>query len=120
MLKQCIHNSYEKLGRHTETYKHFSFVVQRNSILSSGTNRRVAHDVIYPRQTYHSEYVAWMRGHRRIDARKPWYMVNVRIGNDLSIRMSKPCSVCENFLHSVGCERVEYTIDPRNVGCLKL
>ncbi len=120
MLKQCVQHSYEKLHRHTEVYKHFSFLVQRGTILSSGTNRRVSHDVIYPRQTYHSEYVAWMRGHRRIDRRKPWYMLNVRIGNDMALRLSKPCPICQNFLTSVGCERVEYTIDERNAGCLTL
>ncbi len=120
MLKQCVHQSYEKLSSHTEVYKHFSFLIQRNTILSIGTNRRVSHDVMYPRQTYHSEYVAWTRGHRRINSRKPWYLINVRIGNDMSVRMSKPCAICENFLTSVGCKEVIYTIDERTSACLKL
>lgn len=120
MLKQCIHNSYEKLDSHGEVYKHFSYVIQRNTILSAGTNCRVSHKVMYPRQTFHSEYVAWRRGHRRIDSRKPWYMVNVRIGNDLSVRLSKPCAICQNFLTSVGCKEVIYTVDERSSLCLRL
>lgn len=120
MLKQCIHQSYEKVSSHAEVYKHYSYVIQRNQILGIGTNCKISHDTIYPRQTYHSEYVAWRRGHRRIDSRKPWYMVNIRIGNDMAIRMSKPCKVCENFLCSVGCRQVIYTIDERTTACLKL
>ena len=120
MLKHCIHQSYEKFAKHTEVYKHYSYLIQRNTILAVGSNRRVNHACMYPRQTFHSEYVAWNRGHRRIDGRKSWYMVNVRIGNDLSVRMSKPCAICEGFLKSVGCSEVIYTVGPKEDACLKL
>ena len=120
MLKQCVHQSYEKLHSHTEVYKHFSFLIQRNTILSSGTNRRVSHNVMYPRQTYHSEYVAYRRGYRRLATRAPWYLINVRIGNDLNVHLSKPCIVCQRFLTAVDCRHVIYTIDERTSACLRL
>ena len=120
MLNHCIKLSYEKLESCTEKFRHFSFVIQRNEILSVGCNRRVSHDVIYPRQTYHSEYVAYHRGRRRIDARKPWAIVNVRIGNDLHIHLSKPCPTCQRFLACVGCSKVIYTIDERTTACMRL
>src|ERR1043165_37622 len=116
MLKQCIHRAYQKVSLHTEKFRHFSYLIQGNEILSVGTNKQINHTCLYPRQTYHSEFVAWMRGRKRINIRKPWYMINIRIGKDMGLRISKPCPICESLLRSAGCSKVIYTIDERNEG----
>jgi len=120
LLKMCVRLSYDKVGTHPENKKHFSFIIQRNTVLAVGSNCRVEHDCIYPLRTYHSEYVAWKRGARRIDTRKPWYIINVRIGRDMAIHLSKPCTICQHLLKSVGCSRVVYTIDERTSACMRL
>lgn len=120
VLKECIHKAYQKVGLHTEKFRHFSYLIQGNVILSSGMNKQINHTCIYPRQTYHAEFVAWMRGRKRTNIRKPWYMINVRIGKDMALRTSKPCHICESLLYSAGCSKVIYTINKETEGCLHL
>jgi len=93
-------------------------MIQGNEVLSVGTNRQINHPCIYPRQTYHAEFVAWQRGRKRINVRKPWHMINVRIGKDMLLHISKPCHICESLLRSAGCSKVIYTIDERTTSCL--
>jgi deoxycytidylate deaminase len=120
MLKECILKSYQKVDLHTEKFRHFSYLIQGNTMLSKGTNCKINHTCIYPRNTYHAEFVAWMRGRKRINIRKPWYMINVRISKDMSLRDSKPCEICESLLSSAGCSKVIYTINKETEGCLHL
>ena len=120
LVNTCIQKAFWNIEQHLERFRHYSFVIQGNEILAMGRNCQVDHNTIYPRRTLHAEYVAWKKAKHRIFTRRPWYMINVRIGNDMSLRLSRPCDVCIKLLSSVGCEKVIYTIDTKNTGTYRL
>jgi cytidine deaminase len=71
-----------------------------------------------PQNTLHAEYVAFRRAFKRLH--REWSMVNIRIGKDMSVRLSKPCEKCQNFLRAVGCSKVLYTINANTCATLHL
>lgn len=110
-LNRCISYARRKLKRHPERFKHFSFVIQFNRILSIGYNRSTGkplHGVI--RKGYsnhckiHAEFDAlnqlWLKG---------FEVVNVRLNNQGELRNAAPCSCCFRLLKLFGCSMVYFT-----------
>jgi hypothetical protein len=102
-----------------ENFHHFSFLIQGGKILSMGRNLHIKHASIYPRGTYHSEYVAYKRGKGLLDRRKRWHIINIRLTLGHKVAISKPCSICQDYLRAMGCDRVIYTIEGDLHGTIK-
>lgn len=99
-------------------YLHYSFIIYRNSLVGYGVNR--GNTVVPKHLGYdaricvmagkeHSEYAAWRRTR---DLLKPgWWMINLRLNRQGKIMMAAPCKCCTNFLTSVGCSKVLFSLD---------
>jgi deoxycytidylate deaminase len=94
--------------------KHFSFLIQKNRILSIGMNSSVTTHPMnrilgYRADLVHSEMdaylnVRWMN----IDFAK-CYLVNTRINNFNKFGRSKPCKPCQKLLQKIGIRKVYFT-----------
>ena len=102
-----------------------SVLVRGKNIISSSTN----HDtkthplkaIMYPNRDYkglHAE-VALLRGYRRYDVEGSDVYI-LRLLRNGEVGMAKPCSKCEEYLRSMGIDRVFYTISETQTGILKL
>jgi hypothetical protein len=88
------------------TNKHISFIIQRNRILSIGTNSSKTHPLAvrkgYPLEQMHSELTAVIRAGRNVELKK-CRLVNVRLSSTSLVvdrpilRLSKPCKICSSW-----------------------
>lgn len=116
MLDQCLRIALSEHQKCREkSWLHWSFVFQRNRLVEWGVNHQ-GEPTGYQRFGYHqgrhsvhSEVVAWRKASGLLDRRKPWGLINIRLGADGGLRMSKPCRVCEAYMRSCGCREVFYT-----------
>ncbi len=118
MLTECVRYALRKVDRHPSPYRHFSFVFNdRDELLGVGINR---HGDAGPYRfgAVHAEYFAIQKALQRV-GRHGFSCVNLRIGNDMNIRMSAPCSICRRLLEISGCTDVIYSIDNRQWGEIK-
>lgn len=89
----------EKQGK----YRHFSFILYKNSILSFGTNcptktSRLAFEFGYEFPYRHSELDAIARFPEPNKFLCRCSMVNIRIGRKDNILVSRPCKDCQKVL----------------------
>lgn len=103
----AVENKYRVNRRH----KHFSFVCVRGCVLSVGFAQSAkTHSKAgrwFPFNSIHSEFDAM----RRLNYRLPYgaYLVNVRLGANDNLMLSKPCPCCTRMLLDLGVTRVFYS-----------
>lgn len=95
----------------TKKNRHFSFLVRKNNILSIGWNNYLkthpmAFKFNYNSRAIHSE-LACLLNSDKIDRKS--YMVNVRIGQNNKLLLSKPCENCQSLLLHHGITNVVYS-----------
>lgn len=92
--------------------KHFSFLVRKNTIISVGWNNSykthpIAKKFGYRFNSIHSE-LACLINANTIDFSQ-YKLVNFRLDNELILKNSKPCEICEKLLFHYGISEVFYT-----------
>lgn len=92
--------------------KHISFIVDKNKILSVGWNdgwktHPLAKKHGYRFSSIHSELAAIIR--IGIDNCHGLTLINVRVNSLGEIRISKPCSICQSWLSTLGLKQIYYT-----------
>ena len=116
-LDRCLDIAEKEYSRHLQTHKHWSFIWQGNDLIAWGRNiigeptRQHRYGYRSNRHGLHAEVTALNKARGLMDIRKPWAVVNIRLGADLVPTISAPCSVCYNFMKACGCKQFYYT-DP--------
>lgn len=93
---------------------HFSYIVDGKHIISYGINNikkshpfAINHKYPYP----HSEVSAIINFQLPLDELCEYSLVNIRIGKDGNIRLSKPCSYCQKMLDVFNMQTIFFTND---------
>jgi deoxycytidylate deaminase len=96
-------------------YKHFSFLIRRNKIVSVGYNlsfhtHPIAKKYKYRFSNIHSELAAIKNFPYSPSLLYKYTMVNVRIMGNGCIGLSKPCDKCQQLLLDFDIRKVLYSI----------
>src|SRR5574343_480900 len=112
LLFKCIQTSRNLIDLPVGPKKHFSFVVDKNRILSFGVNNGfkthpMAKYFGYRYSCIHSELEAILNFEgKNIEN---YSLLNIRIGKDkFSIRNSKPCDNCQKLIKDFNIKRVYF------------
>ena len=94
--------------------RHFSFILDGKHIVSYGMNditktHPMAINHCYP--YLHSEVSAILNFKLPVKELCKYIFVNIRIGKDGRIRLSKPCSGCQTILTNFGVDKIFFTND---------
>lgn len=106
-------------------YRHGAILVKGNNVLNAASNKN-AHARFGKRfrrrdkgnPTYHAELGCILGLDRSVTRGADLYVV--RVGRAGTLRLSKPCHMCEAALKHVGVRRVYYSINENEFGCVKL
>lgn len=93
-------------------FQHFTFIIQENKVIGYGMNRKGDPSKMFGYPDYaniHSESDAFRRC--RVDIKKDFSVVNVRLNRFGDFRNSKPCECCYGFLDSLGVKEIYFTTD---------
>ncbi len=125
LLRRLVKLSYKNnhIGTHHGKFRHFSYLIYKNRIISTGYNKPTTHPLA-------SEYGSFYAGiHSELNAiiKLPYNttqykkliskcdMVNIRLTQIGNICISKPCDVCEQLLREYNINNVYYTITKGNI-----
>jgi hypothetical protein len=116
LLSECVRRSKQLLPnhRHQNNYKHFSFLVQNNKIISYGFNLNGErfNGFGYPEYSKkHSEQTVYFKGKGLLKRNISFEIVNVRLNKNSKIKISRPCKCCISFLKFLGCSTVWFTTE---------
>ena len=117
ILKECVRIAKEKnkFKHIKEPFRHFSFIIQRNTIIEWGTNRRSGSPPIffgYPLHSMiHSELDAYNKARGLLEHNKDFEIVNIRLNKRGKLRLSKPCEYCYAFMKAKGASCVWFSTD---------
>jgi hypothetical protein len=118
MLDQCLLVARREFFKREDVrWRHWSFIIQNRQIIEWGINRPTCPQSIVKmgykqlRHVVHSEITALAKARGRMDRRRPWTLVNIRLDALANPRMASPCSLCEAFVRAHGCQTVYYTDD---------
>lgn len=109
LLLECLAEAIKLNPKHNQPYRHFSFIIVENKIVSCGMNRsgppiaRLGYPD-YAKQ--HSEFVAFQKAYSVGET-----LVNIRLTKRNRLRNSMPCQCCLNFLKSLGVREVWFSTD---------
>lgn len=106
--------SYELIHIPNSNFKHFTYIVDGNKILSIGYNNAwkthtIAHKYKYLFNCIHSEVSAIIRFQYHEEYLPRCKVVNVRINKAGNICMAKPCNRCLSILTDVGFKEIWFT-----------
>ena len=98
----------------THNFKHFSFILDKNKILSIGRNNPdkthpLSYKYGYRFSCIHSELnvlVNFRYPHSYLQKCK---LVNIRINSRAELRMSKPCNICVGLISAFGISEIIYS-----------
>lgn len=95
-------------------FKHFSFIVERNKILSIGRNdpnktHPMANKFGHRFNCIHSELSALVNFPRPNTHLKNCDIINIRVRSDDTIGISRPCNICAYMLRIFKLRNVYYT-----------
>ena len=113
LRNRIIRFSVENIDLVSHRFKHFSFAIVKNKIISIGWNQSkshslaAAHDFIYP--VLHSEVHALTRLKFFRDIYKHLIVANVRLNNRGEVMLSKPCWQCQKLLKNLKVKEVWYS-----------
>jgi len=117
ILDICLNIAIRNLPNNTEPYCHYTFLVQRNSIVEWGKNRRGPPLTFLGYESHtkmHSEVDAYFKAKGIMIKNEPFEAVNIRLTKTGSIKNSCPCKCCLAFLKGLKCKRVWFTTDLEN------
>ena len=121
ILKECLRISNAKLPHHPELgkYLHYSFIIQSCKIIEWATNatheppiylgyHRYDDSTYKPK--YHSECFAYKKA-KGLIGDDPFDIINIRLGMDGQVKLSKPCKACYRLMKILGCEKFYYSCE---------
>ena len=113
IINKAIQTSINLKHLPSNKNKHFSFIVRKNKIESIGWNDyQKTHPLSYKYNYYsraiHSE-LACLLNCSKIDRKS--YMINIRLGKNNKLLMSRPCDICESLLFHHGIFNVVYSTE---------
>lgn len=114
ILNHCLGHAHATLTKHPQHahYMHWSYIVQDQRVVEWGMNRDhtpALHFGYGPNAKLHSELVAYKKA-RGLLANGPFNVVNIRLNRQGQVKLSAPCLVCQQWLASVGCEKVWFSL----------
>lgn len=94
--------------------RHFTFIFDNNKLVSVGTNNYLSSNKFvrylgYHNKKIHSEVASIYKFRRELDKLKGLILVNTRIDPFGVFSMSKPCSICQEWINLIGFKRIYYT-----------
>jgi len=128
IIRDVLSIARNKLPNHPQLdcYPHYAFIIQNNKVIEWATN--VSHtppihlgyhkkftDSSGPK--YHAELFAYKRARPLLDNDEPFEVINLRLNKAGTLKLSRPCPACYNFLSVVNCRAIHYSSE---VGFLKL
>ena len=122
LLRQALKISRDTLKTHPEYshYMHWSFLIQKNSLIDFDTNDAGEAPIFYgyrkrvnwSNAKRHSEFNVFRKGRGLLIPNKTFEIINVRLNKQGQIKNSAPCSCCVNLLTSLFlCSCVYFTTD---------
>lgn len=110
-FNRCLGIAKNHLPRHTEPYKHYSFLLRGKRLVAWEVNCSLEP----PRHFgYHSRGYA-PKMHSELALMLKWRpepgfdVVNIRLSRTGEVRLAKPCNCCLALLIGFGCRRVYYS-----------
>jgi deoxycytidylate deaminase len=114
VIKKAIDIAYN-LDVHSGKSKHFSFIVKKNNIVSVGWNSFKSHTIAfkhnYPYGKIHSELACILNYSGDINCLNKYEILNIRIGMDNNLKLSKPCKFCKKMLSHYNINNVVYSTE---------
>jgi len=117
ILKECteiaLKNNNPNSHPQWDHYKHYSFVIQDNTLIAWGTNKPGSPLTFLgykPYQKIHSETVAYFKAAKRMDKNRSFEVINIRLSKTNTFKPSAPCKCCCNFLRNLGCVRIWFSM----------
>lgn len=115
ILFTCLVIARHYLPKHSRKngYKHYSFVIQKNALMEWATNKSgpplkmLGYEEF---QMLHSETQAYKKA-KGLLHKEPFEVINIRLNSKGEMKISKPCSCCIAFLKSVGCKKIWFSAD---------
>ncbi len=113
-LDSLINRAFELIDNPQSDWKHFSFLVRKNNVLSTGWNYQfkthpLAVKFGYKYPYIHSEISAITKFPQKVENLKKCVLVNVRIGNNNKPLLSRPCQYCQKLIKAFGIGKVYYS-----------
>jgi hypothetical protein len=110
----------EVIRKHDPGHALFAFMVQRNAVLAASHNLTGRISCLprttspcsrfgYKRDSVHAEVAAVKKGMGKVDRRKPWHIVVMRLAPGGQLRLAKPCPICQAYLKAQGCSHAIYS-----------
>jgi tRNA(Arg) A34 adenosine deaminase TadA len=118
LLLECLSIATKNNPKHPESdcYRHFSFIIQKNKIVTWGTNRRSSPLTFLGYPAYskmHSEIDAYYKAKGIMD-RTGFEVINIRLTKSNNLKESTPCKCCYAFLKHLGCNRIWFSTSMGN------
>jgi hypothetical protein len=114
ILVDCLRLGRKHLPKHPEwdNYKHYSYIIQNNEIIESGTNCSGPPLIGYEKwQKIHSESRAYFKARGLLDKNRHFDVVNIRFNKSGKMLLSKPCKCCISFLKFLGCHAIWFSTE---------
>ena len=116
VLEEChriaLSNIKQKKHPQWSCYKHFSFIIQDGKIVEWGMNRLAEPLLGYPAHgKLHAECDAYFKARGLLDNSEFFEVVNIRMGISGQLKISKPCTCCQQFLKRLNCREVWFSTE---------
>lgn len=122
LLERLVKLSYKNnhLGTHKGKFRHFSYLIYKNRIISVGYNKPITH----PLASEYGLYYAGLHSELNAISKLPYNykklinkcdMVNIRLTQIGNICIAKPCEICQQLLKEYQINNVYYTITKGNI-----
>lgn len=125
-LRECLRIATEYHPRHPlfNTFSHYSFIFQNNSLLGWGINvnavppvhfgygkrlKNFNYEDFLPK--IHAELNAFNKVKGILDQRKDWTCLNIRLNKLREMKISAPCCTCSAWMRELGCKTVFFSTD---------
>jgi deoxycytidylate deaminase len=100
-------------------HKHGCIVLHHGKIMSTGYNyNKVQHRNIFCKNISCSTH-AEMSAILSLKGKKADTLIVVRVGKDGSLRDSKPCKYCYEFIYKIGIRKIFYSLDNDDITYVK-
>lgn len=123
LIRECLRLAVDYHPRHPlfDTFSHYSFIFQNNSLLGWATNVNVVPPIHFgygnrlknlPFQPKtHAEHNAFNKVRGLINPKYCWTCLNIRLNKAFEIKNSMPCSCCSAWMKVMGCNHIWFSTD---------
>jgi deoxycytidylate deaminase len=127
ILKRLIERTYANIdeinGTTNGKYRHVSYLILKNKIISFGYNSQTTHPIALQYGLQHAHIHSEMNTISKLPYYSMQYkkliqkcdMVNIRLSISGNIHMSKPCDACQKVISAFGIKNVYYTTSEHNI-----